>query len=158
VTKISRFDSKGGKTFAIADLTPAYSNRAEKVERGIAMLDRRAVLVQDEITAAKPAEIWWLFHTPAEIEISTNGLQAVLTRHGRHLTATIAAPASARFETLPAEPLPGSPNPAGQAPNQGIRVLAIHLKDQTEVRLAVEWAAETDAGASPAEVKPLADW
>jgi len=157
-TTISRFE--GDKMFAIASLTPAYSNRAEKVVRGIAMLDRRMVLVQDEIKAAKPADVWWFLHTPAEIEISTNGSRAVLTRHGKQLAAAITSPLSARFETLPAEPLPESPHPSGQALNKGIRVLAIHLTDQTEVRLAVELTPLGEKGkATPArEITPLEDW
>ena len=83
--------------FAIADLTPAYKSAAQKVERGIAMLDRRAVLVQDEITATNPVELWWFLHTPATIEIDPAGTNAVLSLHGKRLAATVISPSSARF-------------------------------------------------------------
>ena len=47
-----------------ADLTKAY--KAQTVERGIAMLDRRAVLIQDEVTSTNPTEVWWFLHTAAD--------------------------------------------------------------------------------------------
>ena len=155
--KVARFDSKPERAFAITDLTPAY--KAQKVERGIAMLDRRAVLVQDEVASADPADIWWFLHTTAEVTIADGGTNAVLTLHGKRLTARIVSPEPAHFELLPAEPLASSPHPSGQAVNKEIRVLGIHLTEQTALRLAVELAPVTDTGATPAiELKPLADW
>ncbi len=33
---------------------------------GVALLDRRRVLVQDEVEADKPVDLWWFMHTPAD--------------------------------------------------------------------------------------------
>src|SRR5439155_131517 len=61
---IIRFQSKPERAFAIADLTPAYKQQARKVWRGLALLERKEFLIQDEIQADKPAEVWWFMHTP----------------------------------------------------------------------------------------------
>ena len=68
-TQITRFESTPKRAFAIADLTPAYAKNASRVWRGIALLDREKVVVQDEIRADKPVELWWFMHTPASVRI-----------------------------------------------------------------------------------------
>jgi hypothetical protein len=158
---IIKFESKPEKAFAIADLTAAYADSARKVERGIGMINRKTVVVQDEIATETPAELWWFLHTTAKIEIAPDGFSAVLTMHGKRLAATIAAPKAARFEVLPAAPLPSSPNPPSQAVNKDISVLAIHLKNVTELRLVVNLTPLTEAGSVSLpgpEIKGLADW
>jgi hypothetical protein len=161
VAPIRRFDSTPAKAFAIADLTAACAGSARKAERGIAMLDRRRVLVQDEIAGDRPTEIWWFLHTPAQVELGPDASSAMLRIGDKRLAARIVAPKTARFEVLPAVPLSGSPNPAGQAKQEGIRKLAIHLKDATDVRLAVLLTPVAEDQA-PAAVEsaavPLAEW
>jgi hypothetical protein len=161
VAAITRFESKPELAFAVADLTDAYAPSVRKAERGIRMINRRMVVVQDEIQTINPAELWWFLHTSADIKIAPDGSSAMLKMQGRRLAATIAGPKAARFEVLPAAPLPGSPNPPGQAVNHDIRVLAIHLKNVTTLRLVVNLtplaAAESSALHTP-EIKPLADW
>src|ERR1019366_2909369 len=61
-TRITRFESGTERAFAIADLTPAYAKNARRVSRGIALLDHTKVLVQDEVQADKPVELWWFMH------------------------------------------------------------------------------------------------
>ena len=124
----------------------------------MALVDRRYVIVQDEIEAAK-ADVWWFMHTPAAVRLEDDGRKAVLTLGGKQLEARILAPASARFEVRPAEPLPTSPNPAGQKSNDGIRKLAIHLPNTKTLRLTVVFVPRDGQGevALP-KVRPLAEW
>jgi hypothetical protein len=154
-TRIIRFDSKPARAFAIADLTAAYASHAQKVWRGIALLDRTNVLVEDEIQAARPAELYWLLHTPAKIQIS--GPRATLTLGRKHLCARILGPAGAAFEQMQAEPLPASPHPPGQAGNPGLTELAIHLTNVQSLRLTVLLTPEAEA-AQPSNPAPLNDW
>ena len=151
---IVRFKTDPQRAFAIADLTAAYAPHATKVQRGIAMINRQAVLVQDEITAAEPVEVWWFMHTRARIQLAADARSAVLEQRGVKMQAKILAPAGARFEVLPAEPLPTSPHPEKQAGNKDCRKLAVHLPKVTDVRLVVQLSFQ------PAEVKilPLAEW
>ncbi|MCC6416334.1 MAG: heparinase, partial [Opitutaceae bacterium] len=51
---IVAFASRPDRAFAVADLTNAYPGRAARVLRGVAMIDRRRVLIQDEIHGGHP--------------------------------------------------------------------------------------------------------
>ncbi|MCR4413232.1 MAG: heparinase II/III family protein [Thermoguttaceae bacterium] len=157
-TRIRRFTSEKDRAAAVADLTPAYAVHARRVERGIALLDRQQVLVQDEIETSKPADVWWFVHTEAAIQVSDDGRSVTLEQGGRKLVARLVSPAEGRFEVRPAAPLPSSPNPEGQRPNRQVRNLTVHLPQITTVRLATLFAPEGQSGQRPVEVKPLAQW
>ena len=159
VAKIRRYRSNPKFALAVADLTPAYARQAKRVERGLAMIQRRSVLVEDEVVA-RHAEVWWFMHTPARIQLSADACAATLSQGNVALVAHILAPADARFEVRAASPLSASPHPAGQSANEGIRKLAIHFRDVNDLRLAV-WFTPID-GKRPADsaprLVPLADW
>jgi len=159
--RIAKYEARSDRAIAIADLTPAYAQQARQAKRGIAVLGRRQVLVQDEIAADKPMEVWWFLHTPAEIQVAEDGRSAILMRDGRRLRAQLLSPDGARLTVMDARPLPTSPQPEQQARNEGIRKLAIHVTDAKDLRLAVllvplpegERAAEPPPG-----LTPLSDW
>jgi hypothetical protein len=153
-TKVIRYDSKPNRAFAIADLTPAYAPHAKEVKRGVAMLDRKRVLLQDEVLAETTADLWWFAHTPAKVALDGN--TATLTIGKEQLIARVLSPAGAKFEILPAAPLPASPHPDGQKENKGIEKLAIHLPATKETRIVVVFSPTGDS-AKP-EVIPLAKW
>jgi hypothetical protein len=154
-TRITRFESTPDRVYAIADLTPAYAKNARRVWRGIALLDRDKVLVQDEIQAGKPLEVWWFMHTPAAVNIEGDGHSARLKQIGAELHAEILSPAGARFEVMEAEPLPSSPHPAGQARNEHIKKLVVHLTGITNSRLAVLLVPKGSRDARPEQTVNL---
>jgi hypothetical protein len=146
---IIRFESGEKGALAIADLTKAYGGRVRSALRGIAMPERQGILVQDEVRAHSPSDVWWFMHTPAKIEISAKRNYATLTQRSTHLSARILWPNNARFEVLDAVPLPTSPKSKGQAENEGIKKLAIHLSNVIDVQMAVYLSPfENRAGAS----------
>lgn len=102
-----------------ADLTPAYTG---KVERKLT-LDQDHVRVVDRLTFDAPAEVWWFAHTRAVIDVADDGRSATLSQDGKRLRARIVSPEDARFEVMAATPLPGSPDPRGQNPNNGAQVI-----------------------------------
>ncbi|MBN2506170.1 MAG: heparinase II/III family protein [Verrucomicrobia bacterium] len=156
---IIKFASSPARAAAVADLTAAYVRHAQRVRRGIALLDRRQVLVQDEVRAKQPATLWWFFHTSARIGIDAGGATATLTQNGSAVSARILAPAGARFVAMNAEPLPESPHPPRQGSNDRCRKLAIQLKDVTDLRLAVAFApAGPGRGAAAPPLIPLDAW
>jgi hypothetical protein len=136
-TKIIRFQSKPDASFAIADLTPAYRKDASKVWRGIKLINKEQLLIQDEVQAEKSADIWWFMHTPAAMKIENDGRVAELSQVGKQLRAEIISPADAKFEIRDAQPLSTSPQPEHQARNEGVRKLTIHLNGAKSLRLAV---------------------
>ncbi len=158
--KIARFASKPEWAFAVAELTPAYAEQARRVERGVALADRRHVMIQDEIEAEAPVDLWWFMHTPASVAIDADGRAATLEQGQARLLARILTPAEARFEVRPAEPLPSSPNPEGQRRNRDVRKLAIHLPKTSGLRLTVVLTPvdEQRETAWTPDIKPLADW
>ena len=160
-TRITRFESTKERAFVIADLTPAYSKNARQVWRGIALLDRDKVLVQDEIQADKPVELWWFMHTPASVRIADDGRTANLQQAGMQLHAEILSPVDARFQIMDAQPLPTSPHPERQAKNERIRKLAVHLTGISKARLAVLLAPTppNEAGTRQApKLSTLSEW
>ena len=66
------------------------------------MLDRRHVLIQDEIEAKGSVEVIWNFHTRAQIEI--HGRRALLSSDSSKIELQIVAPHGAYFETIIANP------------------------------------------------------
>ncbi len=157
--RIIRFRSKPGRAFAIADLTAAYRRDAQKVWRGLALLDRDKFLLQDEIESAGSPELWWFMHTQADIKIQDDGRAAVLSRDGSQLHALLLSPAQATFQTLEAVPMPASPQPERQAKNDA-KKLAIHLSGVAETRIAVLLVPQTGANSPVSTVKlsPLSTW
>jgi hypothetical protein len=157
---ITRFASKPDVSFAIADLTAAYSRDADLVRRGIALRQRKDVLVEDEWSLKAPGAVWWFLHTEAQVEIGPSGSSAVLSKNNNRLAARILSPAGAAFMIRSPEPLPESPHPERQARNAG-SVLCIRLADTKEARLAVLFTpieeGESEPSAAPA-VAPLDAW
>jgi hypothetical protein len=97
---------------AVMDLTAAYRPVARRAVRGIALLDGRDVLVQDEIQATESVEVQWGFHTTADVEVQ--GRTARLSQEGQIMTVRILGPANARFEVRDVRlPPPEKPVPAG---------------------------------------------
>jgi hypothetical protein len=155
-TKVVRFESKPDRVVAVADLTPAYKlHDAERLWRGIAMLDRNRVVIQDEVRTKTAAQVWWFMHTGARIELDADGRQAVLVDSGKRLYASILAPAGARFEVMSAAPLPSSPAPAKQANNQKVRKLGVHLLNVTDVTLSILFSEKAEGTVA---LGPLEKW
>jgi hypothetical protein len=136
-TKIVRFESSPARAFAVADLSAAYAPRAQRVWRGVALLDRSEVLIQDEIQSSADADLWWFLHTPAEVAVDSSGRTATLTQGKARLQARILAPSQARFTVRDAAPLPASAHPPKQTANPRTRKLALQLAGAPDLRLAV---------------------
>jgi hypothetical protein len=148
------FGSSAEKGWAIADLTAAYPDLKGKVRRGIALLKRAHLLVQDEIRSDKPIDIVWAMHTEADVKLE--GELAVLSLGKARLQARILQPAGAKFEVASADP------PPPQAQNPKVKKLIVRLPGSTgEIRLAIllspQSQADTALPYSP-EIKPLEEW
>lgn len=156
---ITAFGSAPERAFAVANLTPAYPDEATSLHRGIALLDRARVLVQDEYRPAKPGTpLRWGMVTRAKIELSGDGRSAILTSQGRTLRVEVLEPAAARLSI-------GSTRPPTRAENQneGTALLAIDFNpapDSGLTRLAVLLSPIDEKWPRPIQpvLTPLADW
>jgi uncharacterized protein YjdB len=155
--------SKPRGAFTVLDMTGVYRNDAVGMKRGMMLSgDRTRLLVQDEMKLKEPSELYWFMHTRAEVDIVEGGQAAILTQGDKRLYAKLAqAPAGAVFSVMDAEPLPTSPDPAGQSTNFGVRKLTVHMTDVAEANLAVWlvplYASDPIPTAFPGYV-PLASW
>ena len=154
--KVTAFAHGPGRTSAVMDLASAYEGQADDVRRGIALLDGRRVLVQDELTLpSDTSTVRWGMVTEADVRL--DGASALLRQDGRTLRAEILAPASARFELVSTDP--GDPR---QRQNEGTRMLAtsVGAEGGPDVRLAI-LLMPVEEGADvppPPDVRPLSTW
>ena len=159
VAPITKFGSTSERGFAVADLTPAYAEEATSLRRGIALLDRSRVLVQDEYKPAQPGTpLHWTMVTGAKIDLSGDGRSAMLTSHGRSLRVNLLEPTTAWLHV-------GSTRPPTAAENQndGTAMLAIDLAPEPSAdvtRLAVLLTPVGDKWPQqrPPTLKPLTEW
>ncbi len=156
--RILRFDSRPGSALAVADLTGAYQAHAKKVWRGLHLIGRNELLIQDELETKAPAEIWWFMHTAAAIGIDEKGRTALLKQPGAELRAQILSPPDLRWQMMEAAPLPTSPHPARQAKNERTRKLSLHLTNATSTRIAVLLVPGGQRAEETPKLVPLNQW
>jgi hypothetical protein len=151
------FESTPKKALAVLDLTPAYPGFATKILRGMAMLDRAQVLVQDDVTGiARSAPLHWQMLTPAEIGLSTDARTATLFLDGRKLRATLLNPAEARFSIGSTQP-----STAVEEQNRGTSALRITVAPEgQDIRIAVLFTPIDADGPQlpPPEIYPVESW
>ena len=131
---VTSFDPDPRHPRAVLDLTPCY-RAARRAQRTLELPGRRSAKITDVIELDKPGDVWWFLHTRADVALADDGRSATLTRKGVKLTATLdaATAPAARFQVLPATPLPTSPNPPGQNPNNGARLVNNSIGDRVKV-------------------------
>lgn len=155
--KIIAFTSTPALSTAVVDLTPAYPN-CVSVRRGFALIQRQHVLIVDEITTRGPLPVSWQMHTRAGVTLESH---AARLRHDdapnppKELFLQILDPTPAAFTLEPMQIAPP------QAPNTGIRKLAIQIADASRpTRVAVYISSQRDPFAQipPLLTGPLAGW
>jgi hypothetical protein len=118
VAPMLRFVSNPDRAFAIADLTAAYPGVAAQIHRGLAMLDRKRVLVQDDVRGLRAGvPLTWRMLTATNVTIDSPR-SATLRQAERTLRVEILAPASATLTARHAKPPTAVENQ-----NKGITVI-----------------------------------
>lgn len=148
---IVAFGDKAACSGAIADLSNGYPS-CERVQRGIALIDRQTVLVQDELESDAPVDVEWRMHTHADVQIT--GGSAVLLQNGNRLLVRIVTPSDAVFDVTDVSTAPP------QKPLRNTRCLRVVLPQQRSLRIAVAFRT-TPAPETPlpaADLGPLRDW
>ncbi len=127
---IARHRFRPNFAFVQVDLSKTYPGRFKRFERGVALLNRKQVVVQDEFNATRPVEALWGMVTDGEVKLE--GQKAELRKGEWILAAEILTPAGARFDTVSTQA------PPGQTGNGNTRKLVIRLPGKTaDLRLAV---------------------
>jgi len=150
---IVSFTSRPQRACAVADLTAAYAGHAESVRRGVALVERRAVLVQDEITPKDgESEVTWRMLTPAEIEL--DGARAVLSLDGAALEARIASPGTLEFETAPA----AAPERERQQPDVTELIIRMPLSSGLNTLAVLFTPLTEEGGIEDVPIEALDEW
>ena len=154
--KIERFVSQPDHAFAVADLSDAYDGVADCVERGLALLGRRHVLVQDEISNPR-GDVWWFMHTQAKVKLDDDHRMAKLEQNGRKLTARLLSPKDGQLQVMDPTPFPSSPHPVKQGENTGVQRRFLPPAVEVVV-LAGNCPADEQPTHMESKDKPLKDW
>lgn len=108
--KIIKAKSSPSASYAIVDMTDAYRETAESVQRGFGLIaDKNAFLLQDEIKVKKGADVYSFMHTTSEVEIAEDAKSAILSLGGKKMKAKLMSPKNAKLVLMDAVPLPTSP-------------------------------------------------
>jgi hypothetical protein len=142
---ISQYSDNPAMMNAVTDLTYLYKDDLKKVKRGIAIIDKKYVLIRDEIeTLNKEAIVRWNMLTSANVTLIGNDV-AELTRNGRKLTIRVESPSGAVIKASGAVP-----RHSFDAPNPGISLVGIEItvpadsKEDLVVLLLPEGAMENE--------------
>jgi hypothetical protein len=90
---------------AVMDLTSLYSNLLQDAKRGVAIVDKKYVMVKDELESSGiETTIRWSMVTPANVSI-TGSNRALLTSKGQKLTLLVQEPALVTMKTWLTDPV-----------------------------------------------------
>lgn len=154
ITEFASFKSGG---FAICDMTNVFPGVANRIMRGVAMLNRNRVLVQDEWSGYdRKLPLDWRMMTGAEIELVDGGRGALLSLDGKQLRVQILEPSLATFSTISAKPETDK-----EYQNQGSQILRILYEPiRSEARIAVLFSPIGEAWPelAPPKLAALSEW
>ena len=142
------FSGDAYRAYAVVDLTAAYAPELSRARRGVALIDGRDVLIQDELDGAAGADVVWQMFTRAQVTLE--GRTAVLRQNGRVMTLRVIEPATALLRTGRAD---APPPQAAQPEVTGLRILLAERRPRARI---VVWLSTGDRQA-PAVI-PLDDW
>ncbi len=108
-----------GMALVRVDLSAAYPGKVTQLERTLALVDRRVVVIQDKVRAAQPVEALWGMVTDAGVHLM--GRTAELRKPGWVLEARILSPENAEFSIVSTQP------PSPQKQNLGTKKLVVRL-------------------------------
>jgi len=158
---IDKFHTDSDGSYAVMNLTDAYSDNVHSYKRGIKLFDNRsAVLIQDDIVSnGKITEGYWFMHTDADITLSDDKKTATLTKDGETITAKIVmANDKAVFSVVDSVPLDTSPNPTVQQSINYGKKLAIDISGVQSISLAVLFTSSDDNLLAKEDIIPLEYW
>ncbi|MBO4494249.1 MAG: DUF4214 domain-containing protein [Clostridiales bacterium] len=153
---------RGDNAYAVTDLTDAYTpSGANKVIRGLKMIKSKdCVVIQDEISLAKPGEIYWFAHTKGQIKVSSDGKSAIITVDSDRLWVGLLSE-NGRFTAMKAEPLSTSKSIPDATKNDEYRKLAIHLTNTKDTMISVACIPLKNGETKPSwtpSVKAISEW
>ncbi|AXY73442.1 DUF4962 domain-containing protein [Paraflavitalea soli] len=140
---------------AVTDISAVYKGALAKANRGIAIVNKAYVVVQDEVeTLNEETTIRWTLLTPANVTITGNN-QATLTKDGKKLLLEVAAPGKLTMKTWSTDP----PN-TYDAPNPGtiLTGFEVTIPANTKATITVALKPGNAADKPTDKLPPLSNW
>jgi hypothetical protein len=140
---------------AVTDMTEVYKGSLAKLSRGVAIADKKYVVVRDEIeTLPGKTIIRWTLLTPADVKI-TGSNEAELTKNGKKLVLRVQEPSNITMKTWTTVP----PN-SFDAANPGTALVGfeVNIPANTKMDIVVTLVPESAKMKSGKKIKPLQKW
>jgi hypothetical protein len=154
--KIIAFYSTQKRAHAIVDLSSAYERQAKSIQRGLAVLNRSALLIQDEVVGLHQGDqLRWAMLTSAKVTLL--GSHAELQKDDKIIIAEIVQPANAIFDTVSTKP---TYHP-DENHNIGTRMLTMSLtlkKDKRNTIVIVLKPKEKIPSPQTHKINSLSEW
>ena len=144
----------GESPFAITDLSLAYATESSGVKRGIKLINREKVLIQDEISGVKKGKlIRWNMITEAQIRILKNRKIALLEKGGKTMVVSLLSPSSGQFSSRDATPPRKDENQ-----NEGYQRLVVDCFEKGEKTVLSILFSPNKIFEETVSIIPLEDW
>jgi hypothetical protein len=155
-TRIIKFNTDPNNSFGIMDLTPAYTPDLQSSLRGIRLINKKQVVVQDEVRGNQSSDVSWQIQTRANIQLSPDQRTATLSLGGKQLQAQILSPNQGRFEVQASGKMFDREEMMKSQASDGLKRLVVHLTNASNSTIAVIFK-DVNA-ASEYNVQPIKSW
>jgi hypothetical protein len=119
--KIDKYSDQQDFMFAQSDLSTVYENQLASVKRGAAIVDKKYVVVRDELVATdKATTIRWTMLTSATVVLKGNKI--LLSKEGNTLTLQVSSPSTIKMKTWST-----TPTTTYDAPNTGKTLVGFEI-------------------------------
>lgn len=130
--KIDKFSYNTDFMYAVSDLSAVYEKQLASVKRGVAIVDKKFVVVSDELVAEnKVTTVRWTMLTSATAELGEKSI--TLSNGGKKLVLKINTPSEIAMKTWSTEPTTNY-----DAPNPGTTLVGFELKLEPNQKQAVQ--------------------
>lgn len=153
--KIDKFSDNEAFSFAVSDVSSAYSGQLERFARGAGIVDQAFVVVRDEVkNDNKPSTVRWVMLTPADVDIQKD--EVVLQKDGQRLHLRVQGLENVNWKTWTTQP-----DTDYDAPNPGTIRLGFEYEIQAGEELDYQVLlipAKNLGKEKQMSEKKLADW
>jgi len=130
--KIDKFSDKPDFMYAVSNISSVYESQLTSVNRGVAIVDQKFVVVRDELVAPdKPTTVRWTMLTSANVELGKNSI--TLTKEGHSLLLKVDSPTTVTMKTWSTEPTTNY-----DAPNPGKTLVGFEMQLQPNQKQEIQ--------------------
>lgn len=152
---IIQFSSNVDFPHSVIDMSSVYEGQAGEVQRGIALVNSRDVLIQDYLSGLKPgSRVRWGMITRGETT-AIKGNKLSLRQEGSQITLEILAPANSTWQAVDTV----NPRNEWDSPNPGTRGIVFEAVAPASGELLLAVVARPGAGSgSPVRLRSFEEW